>query len=130
MSAVTVDAVVREGRLHIIDGRFHRKRVLRACKKWGNGAALKIRIEPEEDAYTYAQLKHYWGYVVHPFCEDTGYHKHEAHLMLKAECMPEGKSSLTQLNREELRAYTEAAEHTAREWAPDAFILYDRGATN
>ena len=60
-----------------------------------------------------------------PFCEWTGYHKHEAHAMLKAECMPEGKTSITELSREELRDYTTAAEHTAREWSPEAFAIMD-----
>jgi hypothetical protein len=77
-----------------------------------------LRHEAEE-------VRHYWGHVVDPFCQETGYHKHEAHTLLKAECMPEGKTSITELSREELRAYTEAAEQTAREWCPEAFLLYD-----
>lgn len=128
-TAVIVDASVQDGHLVIVDEPGYRKRIERAAKKWGNGTALKVRIEPEEDAYTYGDIKHYWGHVVQPFCDDTGYHKHEAHLLFKAECMPEGKTSITELNREELRAYTEAAEQTAREWAPDAFALYDAHAS-
>ena len=128
MSAIVVSAVVREGRIHICDN-YYRTRVGKAAKKWGDGAVLTIRIEPEEDAYTYAQIKFYWGYVVQPFCEETGYHKHEAHVLLKAECMPEGKTSITELNRDELKAYTDAAEQTAREWCPEAFILYDERRT-
>ena len=124
MSALVVSAVVRDGRIHICD-EFYRTRSAKSSKKWGDGTALTIRIEPEEDAYTYGQIKHYWGFVVQPFCEETGYHKHEAHLLLKAECMPEGKTSLTELSGEELRDYAAAAEQTAREWCPEAFLLYD-----
>jgi hypothetical protein len=124
MSALVVSGVVRDGDIHVTD-EFYKTRRQKWAKRTGDGTALTIRIEPEEDAYTYAQIKHYWGYVVQPFCEETGYHKHEAHLLLKAECMPEGKTSLTELSREELRDYAAAAEQTAREWCPEAFLLYD-----
>jgi hypothetical protein len=123
---VIVDAVVKDGEIKFLDKTAFVMASLKAAKTWGEGRALKCRIEPEEDAYTYAQLKHYWGRIVTPFCESTGYHKHEAHLMLKAECMPEGKSSITELSHEELARYAEAAEQKAREWCPDAFLLYDR----
>lgn len=123
--ALIVAAVVRSGDVHVTDS-LYRTRRQRAAKRWGEGCALHIRIEPEDEAYTYGQIKHYWGHVVTPLSEETGYHKHEIHLMLKAECMPEGKTSITQLNKEQLTRYTDAAEQTAREWSPDAFALYDR----
>ncbi len=124
-SVLTVKAVVAEGEVIIPAGQNYDARKKRHAKTWGDGCALVIRIEPEEDAYTYGQIKHYWGHVVDPFCETTGYHKHEAHALLKAECMPEGKTSITELSGEELRAYTDAAEQKAREWCPDAFALMD-----
>jgi hypothetical protein len=123
--ALVIDGVVRDGDVHVTD-EFYKTRRQRFAKRIGDGVLLKIRIEPADEAYTHGDIKHYWGHVVDPFCETTGYHKHEAHAMLKAECMPEGKTSITALNREELRAYTEAAEQTAREWCPEAFALMDR----
>lgn len=126
MSALLVDAVVNRGQIRITDF-LYKARAERAAKSWGDGTVLKIRIEPEEDAKTYGQVKHYWGHIVGPFSEWSGYHKHEVHAMLKAECMPDGKTSLTELTRDEMSAFSEAAEQTAREWAPDAFVLYDRG---
>lgn len=92
MDAITFDAVVRDGKIALVDESFYRTRSASAAKRWGDGRCLKVRIEPEEDAYTYAQIKHYWGYVVTPFADYTGYHKHEVHKMLKAECMPDGKT--------------------------------------
>ena len=126
-SAVIVSAVVRDDDVHVLDSFFVTKRK-QAAKRWGAGTALRIRIEPEDEAYTYAAIKHYWGHIVTPFCDSTGYHKHEAHAMLKSECMPEGKTSITELNGEEMSAYSEAAEQKAREWCPEAFFLSDRGA--
>lgn len=124
-SALIVSAVVRSGDVHVTD-HFYRTRRMKAAKRWGDGCLLSIRIEPEDEAYTYGQIKHYWGHVVTPLSDDTGYHKAEVHAMLKAECMPEGKTSITELNKDELSLYTEAAEQKAREWSPDAFALYDR----
>lgn len=129
VNALVVAAVVRkmDNVLDIaICDQFYKTRRQKAASAWGEGRALKIRVEPEEEAYTYGQIKHYWGHVITPFCETTGYHKDEAHTLLKAECMPEGKTSITELSGEELRAYSEAAEQKAREWCPDAFVLYDR----
>lgn len=126
MNALVCDAVVHNGQIRITD-LLYKAHAARMAKHWGEGAALRIRIEPEEEAKSYGQIKHYWGHVVTPFCEWTGYYKHEVHAMLKAECMPEGKTSLTELSREEMAAFSEAAEQTAREWAPEAFTLYDYG---
>ena len=88
---------------------------------FGDGEALVVRVERQEDAYTYGALKHYWGHLVTPVSEFTGYTKHEVHWMLKMLFMPDGKTSITELNREELRAYTESVEQHMREELPEAF---------
>lgn len=121
----TVKAVASGGALKLLDEAEYKRAVKRL--KPADGEVFVIRVEREEDAYTYAALKHYWGYVVTPFAEDTGYHKHEAHKLLKAECMPDGKTSITELNRQEMKDYALAAEMKAREWAPDAFALLEKG---
>ena len=116
-------AVWRDGRLALLEADAYHRAL--AALKLGDGEEVVIRVSRPEDAYTYGQIKFYFGQVVTPFSEATGYHKHEAHLMLKAECMPEGKTSLTELSHDELRDYTLAAEQTAREWCPEAFLLYE-----
>jgi hypothetical protein len=116
--------VVRDGDVHVTDA-FYATRRRKWAKRTGDGTIITIRIEPEDEAYSYAEIKAYWGYTVTPFAEATGYHKNEVHAMLKAECMQEGKTSITELSREEFRAYREAADQKAREWCPDAFALLD-----
>ena len=93
--------------------------------KPGAGERFVVRIEREEAAYTYADLKHYWGHVVTPLSEWNGDFKEDWHLRLKADFMPEGKTSLIQLNREELKEYTLRCEVYAHGTHPEAFTLYD-----
>ena len=124
-TALLVDAVVREGRIVIAD-HFYRTRADRAAKKWGDGTALKIRIEPEDDAYTWAQMKHLFGHVYTPLSEWNGDFVTDWHLLLKAAFMPEGKMSLTQLNRQELDDYIRQCEVYAHTAHPEAFILYEQ----
>lgn len=116
-------AAWRDGRLALIEADAYHRAL--AALKLGDGEEVVIRVSRPEDAYTYGAIKHYFGYVVTPLAESTGYHKHEAHALLKAECLPEGKTSITELSRQELADYTLAAETKAREWCPDAFLLYD-----
>jgi hypothetical protein len=125
---VIVDAVVKDGAIKFLNKDGFAAASAKAAKAWGEGRSLKCRIEPEEEALAYSQLKHYWGHVVTPFYEYTGNEKHEAHWMLKAECMPEGKTSITELNHEEMAVFVAAAERTARRWCPEAFALYDQTA--
>lgn len=120
-----VDAVVGGGKVVICDESLYRTRIKRACVKWGDGTALTIRVEPEEEAMSAGQRRYYFGQVLAPFCDYTGYRKDELHELVKSECMPDGKTSITQLNHEEMRDYVEAAEQTLREWCPDAYALYD-----
>jgi len=125
-TAVTVDAVVHQDGIQIVDEDLYRTRVKRAVKAWGSGTALKVRIEPEEEAVQYYQFKHLFGHVFEPVCDFTGYTKQELCLMAKAEgFMPEGKTSLTELSREEMDEFTKQAEKWLHEECPDAFALYE-----
>ena len=119
MSAhVLLTAVMHEGHLRF-DERAYRQQLRRMQLE--DGEEAQIRIERPEDAYTYGQIKHYWGHLVTPFCEYTGYTHHEAHLMLKALYLPDGKTSITELCRDELKAYTESCEQYLREEVPEAW---------
>ncbi len=85
---------------------------------------MKIRIEPEEDAIKYGQYKYFHGYVLEPLVNWTG--DHDWRLYLKAMFLPDGKTSLTELNYEEMRAFTEQAEAFTRAICPEAYEEYGR----
>lgn len=126
MSAVTASAVFTAGRVQLVDEFTYRACIKRAGKKWGEGAALVVRVEPEEDAQTHGQRKHYFGHVVTPLSEWNGDFLSDWHLLLKSMFMPDGKTSLTQLNYDEMREYIQQCEVYAHTTHPDAFALYDR----
>lgn len=127
-TALVVEAVVFEGRIKLIDEFAYRTLSARRAKQWGEGTPITIRIEPQDEAWQHGDVKHLFGHVYEPVCEYTGYSKTELHLMAKSLFMPEGKTSLTDLNREELREYTEHVERWLREECADAFVLYEYGA--
>lgn len=123
-SALIVSAVVRDGRITVVDDFAYRTLATRRAKQWGEGRALQIRIEPEEDAKTYGDVKYWWGYVVEPLVRYTG--DPEWHLYLKAMFLPEGKTSLTQLSHEEMRLVIDKSEVWARTVCPEAYELHGR----
>ncbi len=125
--ALVVDAVVRDGKIHICDEDFYRTRSARFAKHWGDGASLKIRIEPEDEAAQWSDWKYLFGYVFTPVSEDTGHTIDELCLMAKVKFMPDdGRTSLTQLNREELKEFTRATEEWLRTERPEAYEKYGR----
>ena len=121
MRALLIDAVVRQGEVYVCDPHYATKRQ-RAARDWGDGTALKIRIEPEEDAIQYAQYKHLYGHLYTPVSARTGETVAEVHVRMKTQFMPDdGRTSLTELTREELKHYTEAVEQDIRETDPDSW---------
>lgn len=121
MSALVVEAVVREGRIVLCDD-YYKARAARASKKWGDGTALQIRIEPEDEAWRYADAKHYYGHLITPVADCTGETTADVHLRMKALYMPDdGRTSITELNRDEFKAYIEAVEQCLREEMPEAW---------
>jgi hypothetical protein len=118
-SHVSAPAFWRDGKLVLADATLFVHQLKRA--KFGSGEALVVRVEREEDAYVYGALKHYWGHLVTPVSEFTGYTKHEAHAMFKALFLPDGMKSLTECNRDQMRAFTESVEQHIREEIPEAF---------
>lgn len=133
-SALIVDAVVRDGDVHITD-HFYRTRRVRAAKKWGDGTALKVRIEPEEDAVLYSQYKHLFGHLYEPVSKRHGETVAEVNVRMKLHYLPDdGRTSLTELNREEMKSFIESVEQDIRETDPDswgdcldAMALYEGG---
>lgn len=92
------------------------------------GEEVVIRIERPEDAVRYGQYKYLFGVVFRSAADVSGHTEQELCLMAKAKYMPKGKSSLTQLSKDEMDLFTKASEQWLREELPDAFVLYDRGA--
>ena len=126
MSALLVDATVQNGKIRIVDEPLFVTRSQKLAKQWGDGCCLKVRIEPEDEAAVHGDFKYLFGYVLGPVAEETGHTQQELLLMAKLQFLPDdGRTSLTQLNREELRAFTESTEQWLREECPDAFLLYD-----
>jgi hypothetical protein len=123
--------VVRDGDVHVTDA-FYRTRRRRAAKRWGDGTAITIRIEPEDEAVRLDQYRHLVGHVFQPVVDtDFGYTKSELCLLAKAQFMPDdGRTSLTELNAEEMADFIRQCEVWLHTEFPDAFALYDqrRGA--
>lgn len=125
-NALLLDAVVKDGRIAFVDDNFYRTRSAEMVKRWGNGACLKVRIEPEEEAYTYAQLKHYYGAIVTPLSEWNGDSKVEWDDRLKAMFLSEEKKGeKSNCNRAELADFVKQCEVYAHTNHPEAFALYD-----
>ena len=122
MSAVTSAAVFAKGRVHLVDEFMYQAFVKRAGKKWGEGAALTVRVEPEDEAWRYSDAKHLYGHLYTPVSRRTGEPVSEVHLRMKAAFLPDdGRTSLTQLNRDEMKAYIESVEQDIRETDPDSW---------
>ncbi len=119
MNSLTVAAVVQDGKIRIVDEDFYRTRAARMAKQWGDGASLTVRIEPEDEAIKYGQLKYWHGYVLQPLVEYTG--DHDWRVYLKLMFLPDGKTSLTQLTYDEMRAFTEQTEAWAHEMCAEAY---------
>lgn len=132
-TALIVSAVVHDGEIHVTDPHYKARRQ-RAAKSWGDGCALKIRVEPEEDAWRHSDAKHLYGHLYTPISRRHGETVAEVHLRMKAQFMPDdGRTSITELNREEMKAFIESVEQDIRETDPDswgdcldAMALYER----
>lgn len=142
-SALVVAAVVRsvgtddKGR-DILDiavaDEFYKPRRQKAAAKWGTGTALVIRVEPEDEAWKHSAAKHLYGHLYAPVSKRTGETVAEVHLRMKMQFLPDdGRTSITQLNQDEMKAFTESVEQDIRENDPDswedccaAMALYER----
>lgn len=133
-TAVMVPAVVGDGKVVICDEAHYRTRIKRACAQWGDGTSLIVRVESEDEAWRHSDCKHLYGHLYTPVSVQTGETVPDVHLRMKAAFFPEdGRTSLTQLDREEMRQFIEAVEQDIRETDPDswercleAMALYER----
>lgn len=133
-NALLIDMSVSGDRIILVDEFQWRLLQKRYAKKWGDGAFLKCRIEPEEEAWRHADAKHLYGHLYTPVSNRTGETVPEVHLRMKAKFMPDdGRTSITQLNRIEMRQFIEAVEQDIRESDLDSWMdccaamaLYER----
>ncbi len=138
MSAVAASAVVSERPdgvldVHVVDD-FYKARRLKAAKRWGVGTALKVRIEPEEAAAQHRHHKHLFGHYLKPVSDYTGYSVTELKGDMKALFLPDGMTSLTDMNAEQFDEFNRSVEQCIREEFPaeawdaclNAMALYDR----
>lgn len=132
--ALVVDAVVADGNVLIPAGQHYEERKRRKAKSWGDGCALKIRIEPADEAAKYHQFKHLFGHLIGPTAKRTGDTKSDLETRLKGYFLPDdGRVSLTELNYEEMKDFIESVEQYIREEYSDAWddclaamALYER----
>lgn len=119
--ALLIDAVVRDGDVHVVDTLYKTRRQ-RYARKIGDGVMLKIRIEPEAEAWRHSDAKHLYGHLYAPVSKRHGETVAEVHLRMKAQFMPDdGRTSITELNREELKSFIESVEQDIRENDPDSW---------
>lgn len=121
VGALLVDATVRDGEIHVVDPGYKTRRQHWATRV-GEGVRLKIRIEPEADAWRHADAKHLYGHLYGPVSTRHGETVAEVHLRMKAAYMPDdGRTSITELNRDEMKAYIESVEQEIREHDPESW---------
>ena len=121
MSALLIDAVVRDGDVHVLDA-FYKTRRQQFAKRTGDGVLLKIRVEPADEAWKHAAAKHLYGHLYTPVSKRHGETVAEVHLRMKAQFMPDdGRTSITELNEDEMKAFTESVEQDIRENDPDSW---------
>lgn len=93
--------------------------------KLADGEHVTLRVERTDDAWRHSDVKHLFGHVYAPVVEYTGFSKTELHLLAKSLYMPEGRTSITELNRDELRDFTNEVEQWLRTEVWEAFERRD-----
>lgn len=111
-SALILSAVVKDGDVLITEDHESAQRQ-RAAKRWGEGCALKIRIEPEDEAKKHHQLKFYFGYVVKPCVEHTGYTMTEMDAIFRGLFMPADVETLSDMSYDQMALFNIACEEYA-----------------
>lgn len=135
--ALVVDGVVEKGRVRLVDEFHYRVLADRAAKKWGDGTALVLRIEPADEAAKHHHFKHLFGHYLTPVSEVTGYTVTELKDEMKARFLPDGMTSLTDMNADQFDEFNRSVEQCIREEYPseawdacvNAMALYDRRKT-
>src|SRR5262245_17559488 len=107
---VTAEAVWNDEtqRLQLADPFVANESIRRKFKP-GAGESFVVLVMRPEDSIALGQYKHLYGHLYAPVAARTGETVADVHLRMKASHFPDdGRSSLTQLSRAEMKAYTEA----------------------
>jgi hypothetical protein len=124
-ASLTATAVVRDGEFHVTE-KFFRTGLREACRFWGDGVPLRLTIEPEPLAVSRGQRAYYFGAIVKPLVEYTGYPGEKWHKAFKKVLMPDdGRTSITQLTHDEMAEFMAVAEYYAVERHPEAFAEFE-----
>lgn len=121
-------------RLHLADQAITNAAVRRKFKP-GDGESFVVLVMRPEDSITWGDFKHLYGHLYAPVSRRTGETVAEVHVRMKAAFMPDdGRTSITELSRAEMKAFTESVEQDIRENDPDswedcvaAMALFEQG---
>lgn len=117
------EMVVADGGFLIPSGQHYEERKRRAAKRWGDGCVIQARLEPKEEAISDGQRRYYFGRIVGPYVDYTG--DLDFHDNVKAALIQDGRTSITQLNHDEMAFFIEAAEYFAHSKMPEAYALHE-----
>lgn len=133
-SALTATAAVSGEKVRFDDEPLFASRLRKFAKQWGDGREITVRLEPTDEAWRHADAKHLYGHLYAPVSKRHGETVAEVHLRMKSSYMPDdGRTSITQLNRDEMKSFIESVEQDIREndaesWEDcvGAMSLYER----
>jgi hypothetical protein len=133
--AVKMHCSIQGGRV-VLDAQLaeaYRKDVARMG--WPDGTDLVLTLQPATEEWRHSDTKYLFGYLYRPFWNHyEGWTEGETHLHFKSKYLPDGKASLTELDREEMRAYIDVVRRDILENHPDIELIdpmgdiYTRGA--
>lgn len=116
--ALIVDAVVDSGKVRIVDEFAYRLQLNARAAEWGEGRMLKARLEPAENAATWAHHKHLHGHLLKPVSDWTGYTETELKVEMKARFLPDGMRSTTEMDAEQFDEFNRNVAQCIREEYP------------
>jgi hypothetical protein len=129
---LSIAAVVKDGKIEIVDRDFYLTRSARFAKKVGDGCMLRILIMEEEEAAKHSHYKHLFGHLLGPASEFNGDTVDEWKERVKALFLPDGMVSLTEMSAVQFEGFNKSVEQYIRENLPeawdrccDAMALYD-----
>lgn len=117
-SALLVKAIVLQGDIAVCDDHYQARRKA-AAKRWGDGCALTVRIEPEEEAAKHGHFKALFGHYLKPVSDVTGDTVTELKDVMKARFLPDGLVSLTEMTAEQFDEFNWMVAQCIRDEYPE-----------
>lgn len=131
-ASITAPAFWKGGQVVVADSVVYHAKLRKAG--FGEGEALVVRVEREEEAAKHGHYKHLFGHLLAPASEKTGYTVTELKADFKALYLPDGMTSLTEMSAVQFEDFNRSVEQHIREQFPsdawdacvNAMALYDR----